>query len=146
MGSRSYPLEVQLVSICPNNSNRVLEVINITNHPPSVMVSAHTIFSCGQNHLESMVSMSVASSINQFPSLHRDRLSHSFIWPSWSIISSKVSWCLTTHIAAPYSPCSSTRDTATNQYATSTSLLLQPYQSTLYSSITVYSTYLKGVP
>ena len=63
-GQGHYPLEVQLVSTCPRKSNRVLEVLNITDHPPSVMVSAHAIFSYGQNYLESMVSMSVASSIN----------------------------------------------------------------------------------
>ena len=90
-GPRYYPLEVQLVSTCPNKSNRVLEVLNITDHPPSVMVSAHAIFSCGRNYSESMVSMSVASSINQFSALHRGRLSHYFLWPSWSIIGSKVS-------------------------------------------------------
>ena len=67
---RYYPLSVQLVQTCPKNSNRVLEDLNITDHPPSVMVSAHAIFSCGRNYLESMVSMSVVSSINQFSALH----------------------------------------------------------------------------
>ena len=78
-GLRYYPLEVQLVSTCPSKSNRVLEVLNITDHPPSVMVSAHTIFSCSRNHLEIMVSMSVVSSINQFSALHRGQLSHYFL-------------------------------------------------------------------
>ena len=64
---------------CPNNSNRVLEVLNIIDHPPPVMVSAHAIFSCSRNYLESMVLMSVASSINQFSTLHRGRLSHYFL-------------------------------------------------------------------
>ena len=35
---RYYPLSVQLVQTCPRNSNRVLEDLNITDYPQSVII------------------------------------------------------------------------------------------------------------
>ena len=38
MELRYYPLSVQLVKTCPKNSNRVLEDLNITDYPRSVII------------------------------------------------------------------------------------------------------------